>query len=269
MIDFSVITGLTIPEGEVKQILDASGIALWEVKEQPNEWPEDLDTGLEFVSSNPFTVNVTTPRWDGTMEYCNSDEGWKAWDGSEISSGDNGGTQYIYIRGTGNTTVTSGSNYRWSLNGSDIQCNGNIENLLDYTIVKAGQHPTMGMYCYRSMFEGCTNLTTAPSLPATTLADYCYSNMFKGCTNLTTAPSLPATTLTKYCYSNMFNGCTKIKLSATETDTYTIPYRIPTTGTGTTITGDTAGMFTSTGGTFTGVPTINTTYYLDSSNSIV
>ena len=34
------------------------------------------------------------------------------------------------------------------------------------------------------MFHGCTGLTAAPELPATTLADYCYSDMFYGCTGL-------------------------------------------------------------------------------------
>ena len=28
--------------------------------------------------------------------------------------------------------------------------------------------------CYNSMFSGCTSLTQAPALPATTLADFCY-----------------------------------------------------------------------------------------------
>ena len=60
------------------------------------------------------------------------------------------------------------------------------------------------------MFEGCTSLTTAPELPATTLAGSCYRNMFNGCTSLTTAPELPATTLSKSCYSNMFNGCSSL-----------------------------------------------------------
>jgi hypothetical protein len=46
------------------------------------------------------------------------------------------------------------------------------------------------------MFDGCTSLTTAPALPATTLAANCYSYMFYGCTSLTSAPALPATTLT-------------------------------------------------------------------------
>lgn len=36
------------------------------------------------------------------------------------------------------------------------------------------------------MFNGCTSLTTAPELPATTLAQGCYSNMFKGCSSLNT-----------------------------------------------------------------------------------
>ena len=64
--------------------------------------------------------------------------------------------------------------------------------------------------CYRSMFNGCTPLTTAPELPATTLADSCYREMFRGCTSLTTAPDLPVTTLTNYCYDSMFYGCSSL-----------------------------------------------------------
>ena len=69
---------------------------------------------------------------------------------------------------------------------------------------------TLELYCYRSMFQGCTSLTMAPELPATTLANECYSWMFSGCTSLTTAPKLPATTLTKSCYNSMFSGCTSL-----------------------------------------------------------
>ena len=64
--------------------------------------------------------------------------------------------------------------------------------------------------CYRSMFEGCTSLTTAPELPATVLSTNCYICMFKGCTSLTKAPELPATVLTMFCYQHMFNGCTSL-----------------------------------------------------------
>ena len=67
----------------------------------------------------------------------------------------------------------------------------------------------------------------------------------------------------------MFNGCTALKLSITRTGEYTQEYRIPASGTGTTATSALASMFTSTGGTFTGTPEINTTYYLSSDNMVV
>lgn len=63
---------------------------------------------------------------------------------------------------------------------------------------------------YTYLFYGCTSLTTAPELPATTLTERCYEGMFYGCTSLTTVPELPATTLAESCYSSMFSQCTSI-----------------------------------------------------------
>ena len=67
----------------------------------------------------------------------------------------------------------------------------------------------------------------------------------------------------------MFRGCTSLKLSSAKTGEYTQAYRIPTTGTGTTAAGALTNMFAFTGGTFTGTPAINTTYYLSTDNMIV
>lgn len=128
---------------------------------------------------------------------------------------------------------------------------------------------TLASNCYNSMFMGCTSLTQAPALPAITLATSCYFNMFNGCTALTQAPALPATTLTNNCYYSMFRGCTGLKLSTTQTGEYTVAYRIPTEGTGRTATSALNDMFTGTGGTFTGTPEINTTYYLSSDNMVI
>ena len=74
--------------------------------------------------------------------------------------------------------------------------------------------PTNGLQesCYSYMFQGCSSLTTAPALPATTLATACYDSMFWGCTGLTTAPALPATTLADKCYYGMFYGCRKLDI---------------------------------------------------------
>ena len=72
---------------------------------------------------------------------------------------------------------------------------------------------TLTDFCYWAMFQGCTNLSSAPVLPATTLADNCYRNMLFNCTSLTTAPALPATTLVNGCYRSMFYGCSGLTAS--------------------------------------------------------
>ncbi len=121
---------------------------------------------------------------------------------------------------------------------------------------------SLATYCYNNMFSGCGSLTTAPELPATSLATFCYSAMFNGCGNLTELPALPATTLERGCYGRMFYGCSSIKLSETQTAEYSIPYRVPSGGDGTTASSALDNMFAGTGGTFTGTPEINTTYYV-------
>ena len=169
---------------------------------------------LTFSSPSSFTlkVNDVTKHWDGTLEYSTDTSTWSTWDGTTtLSSATSGSDNVLYLRGTGNTVITgNGYNYNWVLTGSDIACIGNIENLLNYATVKSGAHPTMTELCYSSMFIGCTGLTQAPALPATTLANGCYDGMFSGCTSLIQAPALPATTLADRCYQSMFRGCTSL-----------------------------------------------------------
>ena len=89
----------------------------------------------------------------------------------------------------------------------NVACTGDIRTLLDwrnYNIVETNN----ARFCY--LFNGCSVLTSAPELPATTLADECYNSMFHGCTSLTAAPNLNATTLAGGCYSGMFYGCTSL-----------------------------------------------------------
>ena len=280
---------------------------------------------LTFSSSSSFTlkVNNSTKNWDGTLEYFASDKTWTVWDGTTVLSAVyDDGEYFLYLRGTKNTIITgNNASFGWILHGSNIACIGNIENLLNYTIVASENHPTMADYCYaymfygctaltqapalpatklanrcyQYMFQGCTALTQAPSLPATTLADGCYQYMFTGCTALTQAPALPATTMADYCYSYMFSGCTSLtqvpalptitlanyscsnmfykctslKLSSAKTDDYTQEYRITYSGSSITVPNILQDMFSSTGGTFTGTPSTNTTYYLSSDNMIV
>ena len=126
---------------------------------------------------------------------------------------------------------------------------------------------TLSIGCYRYMFANCKQLTTSPALPATTVYRDCYYGMFSGCTQLASIPELPATILKEACYSWMFAYCSSIKISESQGGEYTNSYRIPTTGAGTDATNALRFMFNSTGGSFTGTPTINTTYY--TSNAVV
>lgn len=258
---------------------------------------------LTFSSPSSFTLAVSdsTKHWDGTLEYSTDTSTWSAWDGTTaLSSAISGNDNVLYLRGIGNTKIGSYDANKevsipWTISGTDVRCNGNIETLLDYATVESGQHPVMAEncfgslfmgctalitppelpattlmdFCYDSMFQGCTSLTQAPALPATTLANGCYEYMFAGCAGLAQAPTLPATTLAEGCYYDMFAGCAGLKLSSTQTGEYTVAYRIPTTGTGTTASGALTNMFTDTGGTFTGTPVINTTYYLSNTNTVV
>ena len=165
---------------------------------------------LTFSSPQPFTLKAASGKqWNGTLEYSYDTSTWTTWDGSTSLQPPEG--YRLYMRGIGNTKITGFfASSKWELTGTDIACTGNIENLLDYTVVQRGKHPVMAAYCYSSMFHSCKGLTTAPELPATTLTTGCYDQMFQGCSSLTTAPELPATTLADNCYSFMFYNCERL-----------------------------------------------------------
>ncbi|MDY4175846.1 MAG: T9SS type A sorting domain-containing protein, partial [Bacteroidales bacterium] len=122
---------------------------------------------------------------------------------------------------------------------------------------------TLAEECYNWMFSSCTSLTSAPTLPATTLAKWCYRGMFAGCTSLTSAPSLPATTLAEECYNWMFSGCTSLIISDKKTDDHPYEWRIPSVGDISELPdGWNEFMLSYTGGPFTSAPQANTIYYL-------
>ena len=169
---------------------------------------------LKFSSPSSFTLKTynTSKNWDGIIQYSTDDDTWTTWNGSEISAASDGTNYVLLLRGTGNSYITGSTTTsgRFVFTGSDISCNGNIETLLDYEQVMLGTHPVMAVQAYIDMFRDCTNLVTAPDLPATTLTNSCYYEMFRGCTSLATAPALPATTLYNASYRAMFLGCTSL-----------------------------------------------------------
>lgn len=117
-------------------------------------------------------------------------------------------------------------------------------------------------------FKDCTALNDIPDSLFSSVIDNCTVNnmycgsMFKGCTSLEKLPVLPtlnSTSSNTINYVSMFEDCSKIKISETETGSYVNEYSINVTGLTSRV--GLWDMFTNTGGTFTGTPTINTTYY--------
>ncbi len=123
--------------------------------------------------------------------------------------------------------------------GTRISCDadcyiyGNIMSLVDETgfasnTTLTDENTFAYLFFNNTYLKNHTDTTKELLLPATTLTTGCYSSMFQGCSNLTTAPALPAETLAWSCYQAMFSGCTKLNyvkclatdLSATGCTTY-------------------------------------------------
>ena len=219
---------------------------------------------VEFVSSTAMTITPKYTNSGVTLQYSLNGISWT----TIASSATTPSANIIYFRGqaTGTKTlfVTVDTSNAWTFtSATNLQCNGKLDRLLQGTLGADIDISSIGSYCFAYMFYNKNTLIKSPTLPVTTLAISCYFAMFQGCTNLTRLPALPATTLANGCYRDMFNGCTSLKIATTMTGIYDTAYRIPTTGTGTVATNALTNMFTGTGGTFTGTPTINTTYYTE------
>ena len=143
---------------------------------------------------------------DNTFEV-DTGNGWTAYEFDTVIPLNAG--QSCKWRCSAHPTTQSGSNYVKFVMTGTIEASGNVNSML-----LGGFENLTSLfgyeYAFYQLFSGCSSLTKAPNLPATTLASKCYSTMFNGCTALTQAPNLPATTLSKYCYSTMFSGCSAL-----------------------------------------------------------
>ena len=209
------------------------------------ESSKDLEAGKLYTASVSLS-NVPTPyvtftalgeqklrmsKTVNNLQY--SVDGGASWSDlgdSEVSfdSGKN-----LLLRGE-SSYGTNDARIEFTNDDVKVACTGDIRTLVDwetYTTVdtkdakfvtlfgectqltSAPELPatTLAQNCYVYMFSGCTSLKSAPALPATTLAQNCYVYMFSGCTSLETAPALPATTLAESCYEYMFEGCTSLE----------------------------------------------------------
>ena len=187
---------------------------------------------LCFTSTGDSTVAMTqngTPNTSANkvIQYKLNNGQWQTWDLSAVTLADG---DKMYIKSDDEISMAESTNiYKMFVMTGYIAASGNVMSLIafsdtltDYglcdlfkgctSLTQAPELPatTLAYGCYSNMFYGCTSLTQAPALPATTLESSCYEGMFYNCTSLTIAPELPATTLESFCYTSMFQGCTSL-----------------------------------------------------------
>lgn len=173
---------------------------------------------LTFTSTGTTTVSLTNEEENAPVLYYSTDaQNWAEWDYSELTFT---ADAPLYICGD-NPSRFSASTTKYShftTSGDLFAVSGSIMSLLN----KDEELLTIpsDYYCFMSLFQDCTNLTTPPQLPATTLGMGCYANMFNGCTSLSVAPVLPALKMENSCYYQLLRNCTSLtvapELPATE-----------------------------------------------------
>ena len=184
-------------------------------KPDPKPDPDQPDPNpnkdyLCFTSTGNSTVKLEQSGYESAitkskvLQYKINNGQWKNWNWSKVSlsNGDK-----MYIKSDDNIPMseflTNYTSYKYFVITGSIAASGNIMSLLNFS-------DTLTDHGFYNLFKYCTALTSAPTLPSTTLAPWCYAWMFQGCTSLVQAPELPAIELADYCYVHMFDGCTKL-----------------------------------------------------------
>ena len=169
---------------------------------------------VTFKAEQPQTFKMTVKgsyKISG-LEYSVNNGDWTTLEaGTGVPFGGTKGD--LRLRGKNNLKGTAGSVGNYSqisfvTPDVDVACTGDIRTLLDY---ENYENVATESARFNYLFYNCTQLTSAPNLPATKLADRCYSYMFYGCTNLKTVPTLPARKMLSGGYRSMFQGCTSLE----------------------------------------------------------
>lgn len=151
---------------------------------------------IRFYSSTFFTVKLANSNggksWNGTIQYFNtSTKSWATYtqntvlDSQLVYYGDNSTRYELSFRGSGNTTLATGTASTacstFTITGSNVYCNGDLLYLLDYN---ASSSYSAGNYTYARLFQNCTALMSSPKMSLATLPSYCYYYTYSGCTAL-------------------------------------------------------------------------------------
>lgn len=194
----------------ILSLLDKAGNVISSCEVPSKELVDDITKPLTFRATQDGSTVKLTKVGTPTGDFQTSRDGGNTWTDYTIDTAItlNTGDKVSFRAKADRTSQTySGSYFYFQMTGK-IEAWHNVISL--YRTNDFATYNTVMAHAFLNLFQGCTSLTKAPVLPATTLAEDCYSNMFDGCTSLTEAPVLPATTLYRFCYWEMFKGCTSL-----------------------------------------------------------
>ena len=196
------------------------------------------------ASGSSNTLTLTKNDQEGntptvTLEYSTDKVNWTTWNESNnVRTYTIPANGKVYLRGVNpNGICYNGRNCHTFSSTKNVRASGNIMTIADgigertiierpffarlfyqmTTLLTAPNFPSEGMSLGDSslagLFNGCSSLTTAPSLTVNSLSSgWCCQLMFNECTSLTDASTvhLNATNIPRNAYMQMFNGCTSL-----------------------------------------------------------
>ena len=169
----------------------ARKIATWGGGKKPAYWGLCF-TALADASSIRLSNDHASGSWPRVrLQYSRDGVEWRHFAGEEIPGSGVGSfptvllnkNEVVFVAAydTNESTGFDPSNYLCFAMTGQIAASGDVSSLLNKIAPVVELSST---YTFTGLFSGCTSLTTAPELPATTLASYCYRQMFSGCTSL-------------------------------------------------------------------------------------
>ena len=163
---------------------------------------------LTFTAEQATTLTLRQSRNIAPHKLLKSTDGvnWTKWENPSTNGISLNAGQSVYLKADEDAlwrTTTGSIIYNNFYSTGKIKCDGDIRSILKFVV------PGDYSYWVSNLFNGCTSLTQAPVLPATTLAANCYYYMFDGCKSLKRI-KMNASSGSLVAY--MFRGCTSLEL---------------------------------------------------------
>lgn len=172
--------------------------------------PIEIKDWLCFTANTASSTVKLNKTWTPTtVTLETSTDYWQTW--STYTFGDTitltNVWDKVFFRNTSETDTGFSADYS---NYYNFVMTGSINASWDVNfLLNKNSTNSVSNYCFYKLFDGCSSLKTAPSLPALVLGVSCYEQMFAG-TWIKYAPELPATSLNEYCYDAMFYTCSSL-----------------------------------------------------------